>query len=495
MKPKKLNHYYYSAEKEMQTAQQFVSFVNSAPSPFHAVAELSAMLQRAGFSILKERADTWTLQPGRGYVLHRNESALIAFAVGGQYRLGNGMSVVAAHTDSPCLKLKPRSRKQGTPAGTLQVGVQCYGGGLWHTWFDRDLGLAGRVILSTRDKNGAVSQVQSRLVNVRRPILRIPSLAIHLDRSVRDKFEYNTETHLTPVLALAAEDLLNRPSSSTDNDQHHHHPLLLNLLSQELKCDVADIHDFELCLYDVNPSCLGGAHNEFIHSARLDNLLMSYCSVAALLSAQNLDQDDTVRVIALFDNEEVGSDSAYGAGSNFLESFFRRFVANFPKSTTDATMPLSLDQVLQRSFLVSADMAHALHPNYAEKHDSDHRPIMGQGPVIKVNANQRYATTSLTSSLFKFLLSHDPRTSLPHSSPNKMTPQEFVVRNDVPCGSTIGPIVSTSLGMRTIDVGWGMWSMHSIRETCATSDVKSAIEVFTRVFEGYSNATNKFQVE
>ncbi|KAL7750659.1 hypothetical protein RI367_004001 [Sorochytrium milnesiophthora] len=460
-------------------AQDFLTFVNASPSPFHAVAEAKRRLSAKGFTEIKE-SQTWRdeLKPNGKYFFTRNSSSIIAFVVGGKFQPGSGgFTMVAAHTDSPCLKVKPVSRKE--KSGFAEVGVQLYGGGLWHTWFDRDLSIAGRVMVE--ESSGEFKQ---HLVRIARPILRVPTLAIHLDRAVNtDGFKFNNETQLAPVLCTIAKQELSYPVKDK-SEKPKHHPVLLDMIAKELKCSVSAIHDFELCLFDTQPSTIGGALNEFIFSPRLDNLMMSYTSIEALLRAaadKSHESDTNVSLVALFDNEEVGSLSAYGADSHFLESTLRRITSAFgtPNNSSSA-----FEESVHRSYLVSADMAHCIHPNYADKHEENHQPMMNKGVVIKINANQRYATTAPTSLLLR-------RCAAKYSVPL----QEFVVRNDSPCGSTIGPILSGKLGLRTIDVGNPQLSMHSIREQCGTEDVEYAIQLFKGVFEEFAKTDVKVLVD
>uniref|UniRef100_A0A7N0VEM2 Aspartyl aminopeptidase n=1 Tax=Kalanchoe fedtschenkoi TaxID=63787 RepID=A0A7N0VEM2_KALFE len=463
---------------------ELIEFLNASPTAFHAVDEARKRLEAAGYERISEK-DDWKLEAGKKYFFTRNYSTIIAFAIGKKYVGGNGFHIVGAHTDSPCLKLKPVSKV--SKGGYLEVGVQTYGGGLWHTWFDRDLTIAGRVILR-ETKDGSVSY-SHRLVRIKDPIMRIPTLAIHLDRGVNDGFKVNTHNHLVPVLATSIKAELNKKVSentgaveggvvgkkydvNTDCEKQNHHPLLLQLLATEIGCQPHEICDFELQACDTQPSVVAGAMNEFIFSGRLDNLCMTFCSLKALIeatsSASSLQDEIGVRMVALFDHEEIGSNSAQGAGSPAMLDALSRI--------TNAFSPDSqvLRKAIQKSFLVSADMAHALHPNYMDKHEENHQPKMHGGLVSKHNANQRYATNAVTSFIFKEIATR-------HNLPI----QDFVIRNDMPCGSTIGPILASGVGIRTVDVGAPQLSMHSIREMCAVDDVKHSYEHFKAYFEEF----------
>ncbi|KAI8639221.1 peptidase M18 [Parasitella parasitica] len=464
----------------VKEAQDFIEFVNKSPSPFHATFEASEILKAAGFKEIKER-DSWNdglIQRNGKYFFTRNGSALVAFEVGGKYNPGNGFSIIGAHTDSPCLKIKPISKKD--KSGYLEVGVQLYGGGIWHTWFDRDLSVAGRVLVEQED-----GTFKHTLVKVDRPILRIPTLAIHLDRTVNEKLTFNKETQLAPILATAAKAQLSGIEATEDAEATaNHHPLLIQILADEMNVKPHQIRDFELAVYDTQKSVIGGACNEFIFSPRLDNLEMSYCSIIALTQAKDIDNDSNIRIAALFDNEEVGSLTAHGADSNLLPVTLQR-LAN--THVIDAVKNVSLtafEEAIHKSILVSADMAHAINPNYPDKHEENHRPEMHKGTVIKVNANQRYATTAVTSLVLKEL-----------AKKHQIPIQEFVVRNDSSCGSTIGPMLSAKLGLRTVDIGNPQLSMHSIRETGGTEDVKHGIDLLRVFYEEFAVLEEKFIVD
>jgi aspartyl aminopeptidase len=502
-----------------KSALQFLDFVNASPTrkshiiphisypakltlaqAYHAVASAASLLEKAGFAKIRER-DDWSgaVKPGGKYYLTRNGSSIVAFTVGHKWAPGGPVGIVGAHTDSPTLRLKPVSKKSGS--GFMQVGVETYGGGIWHSWFDRDLSVAGRVLI--KDDNGGFEQ---RLVKVDKPILRIPTLAIHLNRAA--EFNPNKETELFPIVGLVAAEL-NRTGDETKKDDdtsdskgddesefqplkamtERHHPPIVDLVAAQAGVSADSIVDFELVLYDVQKSCLGGLNDEFIFSARLDNLDMTFCSVAGLIAsvsdshASSLDSDASIRMIACFDHEEIGSTSAQGADSNLLPAVLRRLsvLGGSESETTTA-----FEQTLSRSFLVSADMAHSVHPNYAGKYESSHSPSMNAGVVIKVNANQRYATNSPGIVLVREAARlADPPVPL----------QLFVVRNDSPCGSTIGPMLSAKMGVRTLDLGNPQLSMHSIRETGGSADVAHGIGLFSSFFRNYGVLEGKILVD
>lgn len=445
----------------------------------------------------------------------RNGSTIVAFAIGHKWRPGNPIAMVGAHTDSPTLRLKPVSKKSST--GFMQLGVETYGGGIWHSWFDRDLSIAGRVLV--RDGDGNFAQ---RLVKIDRPLVRIPTLAIHLDRA--SSFDPNKETELFPICGLVAAEL-NRtaagdaPAPDADAEDasdpasesfqplkamtERHHPYVLEIIAEHAGAQAADIVDFELVLYDVQKSCLGGLHDEFIFSPRLDNLNMTYCSVMGLIesvaTAGSLDDETSIRLVTCFDHEEIGSTSAQGANSDLLPAVVRRLSVvaarrdssgasekswEHVSADPDVNLTTAFEQTTAASFLVSADMAHSVHPNYVGKYEANHQPEMNKGTVIKVNANQRYATNSPGIVLLQEVAR---RAAVPL--------QLFVVRNDSPCGSTIGPMLSAKLGVRTLDLGNPQLSMHSIRETGGAHDVDHAIKLFASFLSHYSELEPKILID
>jgi aspartyl aminopeptidase len=411
-----------------------LAFLDASPTPYHAVAEAVRRLGLSGYRSFDER-EAWRTEAGaRGFV-QRGGGSLVAFEVGRRAPAEAGFVLIGAHTDSPNLRVKPAPDL--TANGCRQLGVEVYGGALLSTWLDRDLGLGGRVALRGQ-----------RTVLVRAPgaVCRVPNLAIHLNRDVNTKgLVVNPQTQLVPILGLDRE-----PRGAG----------LFAELARWLEAsglgtvDPKQILGADLCLFDVQPAALGGDRGELLFSGRLDNLVGCHAALSALLGAGA--GADATRVVALFDHEEVGSQSVAGARSKFLESVLSRIAG--------AATPDELARATARSLLVSVDMAHAVHPNYADRHDKQHRPKLGMGPVIKVNASQSYATDAPAAAALKESF-----------AAAGVEPQYFVSRNDLVCGSTIGPISAARLGVRTVDVGNPMLSMHSCREVCAADDVAPLI--------------------
>jgi len=423
-----------------------IKFIKKSPTPFHAVKIMAEILEQNGFKRLDE-AEPWSLQgqqpSAESYYVTRNDSSIVAFHLN-QSLAENGIRMLGAHTDSPCLKVKPNA--EIVKNHYLQLGVEVYGGALLNPWFDRDLSLAGRV--SYLDEEGSI---EHQLIDLEKAIATIPSLAIHLDREANDKREINKQKHLPPVLMKLPGKYAESPADFK--------AILLKIVNANIEQSQAvKVLDYELSFYDVQSPAVIGLHDDFIASARLDNLLSCYTGLMALLS--NNGEQNTLLVCN--DHEEVGSMSAAGAQGPFLKSVLERLCDSDE----------SYSRMVANSLMISADNAHGVHPNYADKHDSNHGPILNEGPVIKVNANQRYASNSETGALFKHLcdLADVPV-------------QSFVVRSDMACGSTIGPITASEIGVKTVDVGVPTFAMHSIRELAGRWDAFYLYRVLKQFFQ------------
>ena len=417
--------------------RELMDFLASSPTPFHAVHEMARRLAEAGFERRPE-GDVWRLDPGGRWFTTRNDSSLIAWTAPARGALAErGLRMVGAHTDSPCLKVKPQPelRRQGY----LQLAVEVYGGALLNPWFDRDLSVAGRV--SYLDRGGALSH---GLVDFARPVAVIPSLAIHLDREANDNRTVNAQTCLPPVLGESGEDDLKA--------------LLRRRLEADAGAEVDRVLDYELFLYDTQRPALVGLGQEFIASARLDNLLSCFTGLRALLDADRR----TGAMLVCNDHEEVGSTTASGARGPMLTQVLERLLPD----------PEERNRTLSRSMLVSVDNAHGVHPNFADRHDDNHGPRLNHGPVLKVNANQRYATNSETGAVFRRLAEDEG-----------VPVQVFVARSDMACGSTIGPLAAAETGVRTVDVGAPQWAMHSVRELAGAMDAFDLSRVLRRFFD------------
>ena len=417
--------------------QQLTDFLATSPTPFHAVEQMAGGLSEAGFERLAE-TDAWSMRPAGRYFITRNDSSIIAWTMPVEGALAeSGFRMVGAHTDSPCLKVKPQPELHRH--GYVQLGVEVYGGVLLNPWFDRDLSLAGRV--SYLNQRG---QVAHRLINFSQAVAIIPSLAIHLDRQANTSRSINAQTYLPPILGQTEE----KPDLRI---------LLHRRLEADGGSDIAQVLDYELCFYPTQPPEFIGLEQEFIASARLDNLLSCFIGLQALLGADT----DQAALLVANDHEEVGSTSTSGARGPMLRQMLERVVPD----------PQQRGRALSRSVLISADNAHGVHPNFSDRHDDNHGPLLNHGPVIKLNANQHYASNSETSAIFRKLAAEED------------TPvQAFVVRSDMACGSTIGPLTAAEIGVRTIDIGVPQWAMHSIREVAGTRDAFDLSRILRRFF-------------
>jgi aspartyl aminopeptidase len=410
-------------------ARELIAFIDASPSPWHAVASAEARLQAQGFACLEE-SERWQLAAGGRYYTVRGGGSLIAFATGSRPLAESGLRIVGAHTDSPGLRLKPRAADAAE--GILRLAVEVYGGPILASFADRDLSLAGRVVMRT------ATGPQTRLLRFEQPLLRLPNLAIHMNREVNEQgLKFNKQTELPLILGLlgAGEDAEAR---------------LRRLLADAAQGEAADLLSWELAVHDVQPGCLWGADEEFIAASRLDNLASCHAALAALMATE---QPAATCVTALFDHEEVGSESATGAGGSFVADVLARIGDQARLDAEDR------HRAMARSFFISADMAHAWHPNFPAAYEPGHKVAMNGGPVIKSNANQRYTTGAETAARFMGLCE---KAGVPF--------QQYAHRGDLGCGSTIGPIVAAQLGIASVDVGAPLWAMHSVRESAGAHD-------------------------
>ncbi len=413
-----------------------IDYIDLSPSPWHAVSTSIALLEADGFEQLTE-SESWQLCERGKYYVVRDQSSLIAFTPGSEKPAFSGYRIIGAHSDSPGLRIKPHPIYE--KGGWLRVGVEVYGGPILATFADRDLSLAGRVSISNGEN---IADIESRLIKFERPLLRLPNLAIHLNRKVNEEgLKFNRQEELPLIFALA------------DHDNPKSNPRLLQqLLAEALEVDYEHILGWELAIYDTQKGAFWGKDEQFFANSQLDNLASCHAALVALL--HNLEHSpQATQVIAFFDHEEVGSESEKGADGSFLGDILKRI--SFAQGLTTENHL----QALSQSTIMSADMAHAWHPNYADKHDAEHRPMINSGPVLKINCNQRYTTQAMTEALFVKLCRQE-----------NIPCQKFINRTDLSCGSTIGPLTASKLGISSFDVGNPMWSMHSIRESAGVED-------------------------
>ena len=422
-------------------AQDLMHFIDASPSPWHAVDTTQSRLSNAGFTELRE-ADTWQLKTGGSYYVSRGGASIIAFTLGTESLAEKGLRIVGAHTDSPGLRLKPKAAYTGN--GLIRIGVEVYGGPILATFTDRDLSIAGRV--SIRSQNGH----ELKLVKFDKALLRLPNLAIHMNREVNDKGLVLNKQNELPLLFGESE-------ADIAAEQQ-----FLNLIAKEISVDVADILTFELNVFDTQQGSFWGAQEEFIANSQLDNLASCHAALSALLAAA---RPQATTICALFDHEEVGSESATGASGSFLSDVIQRIASCSQLSQEDYL------RTLAQSYFISADMAHAYHPNFPQAYEPCHHVMVNKGPVIKMNANQRYASNADTAAKFIKLCEH---AGVPY--------QQYAHRTDLGCGSTIGPIIASGLGIATVDVGSPMWAMHSVRESAGVLDQSYMISVLKTHF-------------
>ena len=419
--------------------QDLLDFIDASPSPWHVVTTSSERLTKAGFKALNE-SEAWQLETGGRYFVTRGGSSIIAFTIGQNSLPISGFNMVGAHTDSPGLRLKPHAAFSSD--GLIRIGVEVYGGPILATFADRDLSMAGRV--NVRIANG----FETRLIKFDKPLLRLPNLAIHMNREVNDKgLKFNKQTELPLLFGESANGI--------EADAQ-----FLGHIAKSIKVEVKDIINFELNVFDTQKGIIWGANQEFIADSQLDNLASCHAALSALLANK---KPNNTAICALFDHEEVGSESATGASGSFLTDIVERISLHLNKEEKL--------RALANSFFISADMAHAFHPNHAGSYEPCHHVHINKGPVIKTNANQRYATNAESAARFIRLCEH---AGVPY--------QEYAHRTDLGCGSTIGPIVASRLGVASVDVGSPMWAMHSIRESAGVLDHAYMIKVLTTYY-------------
>lgn len=422
--------------------KDLMAFLDSSPCNFYAVKSLRARLDNAGFKFL-DRRDAWKLEKGGKYYITQNDSSIFAFVVGNG-PAECGYKIITAHSDSPGFRIKPNA-EMVSDGGMLKLNTEVYGGPILYTWFDRPLSVAGRVILKSDDPLNPMT----RLIKIDRPILTIPHLAIHFNRAVNEGNPLSKQKDMLPVIAKL-------------NDIAEKNNYVLNLVAKELSVDPADIIDFDLTLYDTTPACTVGVNDEFLTSGRIDDLEMAHAAVTALLESEG---GEMTRVAAIFDNEETGSGTKQGACSPVFTNILRRI--NDCIGGDDETYLRGVAS----SFMISADNAHGVHPNYVEKQDPTNHPVLGNGPVIKINANCKYMTDAESAAVFKTICK---RAGVPC--------QEFVNHSDVAGGSTLGNKLTSQIELRGVDMGAPQWAMHSVRETAAVADVDYTIAAFTEFF-------------
>ena len=428
---------------------RLLSFLDASPVNFLAVKNIADMLEAGGFRRLNPALPIGTVNAGDRFFVTKNDSSIFAFRIGAKPLADVGFHMICAHADSPTFRIKPNAEML-CEGGLVKLNTEVYGGPIMSTWFDRPLTLAGRVIVRSQD----VMQPQTMLLHIKRPLLQISNLAIHFNRQVNDGVKLSKQKDVLPLLGQI-------------NSQLEAGNLLMNVIVEELNkqrpIQQEDILDFDLYLADTTPACTFGAHNEFISAGRLDDLSMCFAGLEAMLAAHDT---DTTQVLAIFDNEETGSQTKQGAGSPFLSYMLKR-IALAQSHTEEAYY-----QAVERAFMISADNAHAWHPNYAEKYDPTNHPMLGGGPVIKFNAAQKYASDAASAAVFAGLCA---KADVPC--------QRFVNHSDVAGGSTLGNILASSIPLRGVDMGNAILAMHSCRETGSVRDHEYCVKVFTEFFE------------
>ena len=471
-------------EKSKEFGKIFVDTINQSTSAFNFVETAKSKLLKENFKQIYEK-DSWSFKPGDKLFYTRNNSALFAFTIGKKYDPLKGcFKIIGAHTDSPSLRIAPNSYNPSE--GFERYNIETYGGGLWHTWLDRDLSVCGKVVFYNKEK-----QLSTKIIKCNEPIFFIPNCPPHL-KSAEEKsaLKINNESHLKPLIATVICNLDEDKKEDKNKDKKLGKTLrkvILNEVNKNLeennKINGDDIVSYDLVLYDTQPSCLIGVNKEFVASGRMDNLGSSIPALYSMLDSSKdeiLNEQTSINMIALFDNEEIGSLTFSGADSNFFYTHLKRIFS----CTTDKYSEDSFLAFLARSFCISADLAHAFNPNYPEKFQTNHKNKVQQGIVVKINANGRYSSDSENSAVFKELAKKC-------GSPI----QEFIVRQDSPCGTTIGPITTAKTGIKSVDVGIPQFAMHSIREFLGVVDLFNYKNVFEEFFKSFENVRGNLVIE
>ena len=425
-------------------AENMLDFIYNSPTQFNAVEVSAEMLEKNGFEKLNPK-ENWKLEVGKKYYTTKNSSALVAFKVNSDEVEKEGFRIIGSHTDSPGFRIKPNAEMESCGA-YLKLNTEGYGGMILSTWLDRPLAMAGRVFLRGENPFKPVEKT----VNINKPVCIIPNLAIHMNRSINDGYKYNKQTDMLPLVGLINEQL--------EKDNY-----MVKLLASELNVEVEEIIDFDIFLYEYEKGCFTGANEEFISTGRLDNLSMYYSSIEALLDS---DSKSGISIAVGFDNEEVGSATKQGADSNMLLNILERICISLGKDRQQ------FFEAIENSFIISSDLAHAVHPNVNGMADPTNRPVMGKGPVIKVHAGQAYTSDGYSISVYKEICRECG-----------VEYQEFVNKSDQRGGSTIGPISSTHIDIPSVDVGAPILSMHSIRELGCSEDFYNTYKTFMKFYE------------
>lgn len=428
---------------EKKLAQELIDFLYESPTAYHAAYSVKDILDKEGFEEIFEK-DSWSLKKGGKYYLVKNNSAVIAFKVGNGEIEKDGFRLIGAHTDAPGFKIKPNAEMK-TEDHYVRLNTEVYGGPILYTWFDRPLGVAGRVIL----KGKSPLKPEVKLVNINKPVLIIPSIAIHMNRTVNEGYNFNRQKDTLPLVGFVNEELEKKG-------------YLMSLLTKELGVSEDEILDFDLFLYEYEKGCVMGINEEFISAGKLDDQWMVFAGIKGLINSTDI---DSTKVMICIDNEEIGSLTAQGAQSNLIRRTLERIAIALGKNTEEFFRAVS------NSLMISADLAHAVHPNLPDKHDPTNRPLLGEGPVLKIAASGSYSTEGVAAGIFESVCKEA-----------NVPVQKFVNRSDVKGGTTIGPMSAADLCIPVVDMGAPLIGMHSVRELASVKDNFYTVEAFTKFF-------------